>query len=182
MTIKKVIAKRYAIALFAAAKAQNAEDAVLAELKALRSALLSDRKKAKCLTSSILPIKQQQVMWKELLSSNMHALTKNYIELLLSNNRLEILISSIESLDTIINKDNGITALKLTTAVMLDSGRVNEIVNTIKAIVGGKVSVQTKVEPAIQGGLVLQIGAKMLDLSVKGKLDKVKRIIKAVTV
>ena len=69
----------------------------------------------------------------------------------------------------------GITKASIVSATKLSEANKNQIVAEVKAAVGGEIDLDTKVDPTLIGGFILNVGDRQLDTSVAGSLKKLKK-------
>lgn len=183
MTAGNIIAVRYASALYKAASIAKVEKQVLAELRLIHNLISADSKKFKALTSEILPMKQQKALWDKILQSvKLEPITLGFFATILKHNRAHILTSAINNFEKEINKAQGVVAVKVTSAIALSAQHIDALTKSVKSALNSEISMTAQVDHRIQGGLTIEVGTKMLDLSVRARLEQVKQIIKAVTV
>src|SRR5690606_41706702 len=66
----------------------------------------------------------------------------------------------------------------VTAARPLDEAQMNSLRQAINKVVGGKAKIDVKVDAALLGGLVVRVGSRMIDSSIKGKLDRLQVVMK----
>src|SRR3954447_17143628 len=101
----------------------------------------------------------------------------NFLELLAERHRLPATFRIRRSFDELWREEHKVLPVEVTSAVELDSGLVASIESRIKEATGRQVETTQKVDPNIIGGLVLRVGNKVLDASVQGRLERLRRQI-----
>jgi F-type H+-transporting ATPase subunit delta len=101
----------------------------------------------------------------------------NFLELLAERNRLAVTFRIRRTFDGLWREENKLLPVEVTSAVELDEGLVKSIGDRIQERTGRKVELNSKVDPEIIGGLVLRVGNKVLDASVHGRLERLRREI-----
>ena len=102
-------------------------------------------------------------------------LTRNFLLLLVEKGRIAQLREIARELDSLVAADERRLEVELTTAVELSGEEAGEIVAQIERAAGRKVEAARRVDPDLIGGLVLQIGARRVDASVRGRLERLRR-------
>jgi F-type H+-transporting ATPase subunit delta len=163
--------------VFALAVEDNSYDAWAADLDRL-AALLEVPLVQKALTSPAVPISQKlAVIAAE--APGLRAETNNLIRLLLHRERLELLPEIAASYHELLNRARGISVAHVITAVPLDEASRAQLASRLERYVGQKVEMQTSVDPSIIGGVVVRVGDTLLDGSVRGRLEALRRRLAA---
>ena len=98
----------------------------------------------------------------------------NLVLLLLKRGRIEQLPRVAAEFARLDDKRNGLTHATATSAVPLGQAEVSAIANRLEAITGGRVALDTNVDPEILGGIVVRIGDRLIDGSVRGRLERLR--------
>lgn len=176
-----VIADRYATALFALAEGQNALDQVAGDLKSLKAMIRDSADLSRLLDSPALTRAEQGKAVAALAdAAQFHGLTKNFLGLVASHRRLPALPGMIEAYLGALAKKRGEVTAKVTSAVALSQGQHDALVSSLKAACGTDVSVDVGVDPSLLGGMVVKVGSRMVDSSLKTKLQHLKLAMKGV--
>lgn len=101
----------------------------------------------------------------------------NFLELLAERHRLPATFRIRRSFDELWREEHKVLPVEVTSAVELDGGLVASIESRIKEATGRQVETTHKVDPDIIGGLVLRVGNKVLDASVSGRLQRLRKQI-----
>jgi F-type H+-transporting ATPase subunit delta len=126
----------------------------------------------------IIPSKKKEVLHK-LLSNDLHKLTLSLVDLVVKNGRERYLpaIARIFVHNTLIH--DGITESFLTTAVKVDSIVKKQVSDLIADLFKTKVVLKESVDKSIIGGFILKIGDNYIDASVRNKLRKIQKELRA---
>ena len=166
-------ARRYADAVFGLASRDNSHDAWAADLDRL-AALLDVPQAAKALTSPAVPPSQKlAVIDAEVPGLRPH--TRNLLHLLLHRERLELLPGIALAFHDLLNRARGIATAHVTTAVPLDDAARQQLATRLSRYLGQQVELVTTVDPSIMGGVVARVGDLLLDGSVRGRLEALRR-------
>lgn len=173
------VARRYATALFDLADERKALDAVAADLKALKVALKESMDLRRLVASPLLARREQAKAVDALAQrTKAHELTRNFLGLLAQNRRLATLGAAIDGFLTRLAEARGEETAEVTTAKPLSEAQRTAVVTNLKQAIGRAVTVTEIVDPAILGGLIVKVGSRMVDGSLKSKLQRLERAMK----
>ena len=177
--IQASLAGRYAIALFALADERKQLDAVAASLAALKQAL-AESDDFRALTTSPLIGRDQAVRAVAATAAAMKLdpITANFLGVLAKNRRLGRLGDVIRAFNLLAARHRGEINAEIISAHPLDEGQVDAIRTNLRARYGADIAVDLHVDPAILGGLVVKIGSRMIDGSIRTKLNTLAQAMK----
>jgi len=101
----------------------------------------------------------------------------NFLELLAERHRLPVTFRIRRAFDELWREEHKMLPVELTSAVELDEGLVGSIGERIEERTGRRIELTSRVDPDIIGGLVLRVGNKVLDASVHGRLERLRKQI-----
>ncbi|WP_026363028.1 F0F1 ATP synthase subunit delta [Methylopila sp. M107] len=180
-TIVSGMAGRYATALFDLAKEQNSVDAVAGDLDTLSRALAESEDLRRLIKSPVFSAEEQTKAITAVLGKlGVGALTTNFVRLVAGNRRLFAIESMIKGFHALVAADKGVTTAQVTVAEELSPARREELAAALKDITGKTVDFDVKVDPKILGGLIVRLGSRMVDASLKTKLNSIKLAMKEV--
>jgi F-type H+-transporting ATPase subunit delta len=170
-------ARRYADAVFELARAENSYDAWTADLDRLAE-LMQVPAAERALTSPVItPAQKMSVIEAEVPSLTPH--TRNLLQLLLHRDRLGLLPDIAAAFHERLDRERGIVTAHVTTAEPLDPAAQAGLVAKLSTYVGRQIRVETSVDPSIIGGVVARIGDQLIDGSVRGRLESLRRRLAA---
>ena len=178
-----VIAVRYATALFELAESRNALDQVAGDLKSLKAMIGDSADLVRLLHSPALTRAEQGKAVAALAdAAQFQGLTKNFLGLLASHRRLGALPAIIAAYLAALARKRGEVTAQVTAAVPLAQGQLDALVAALKASCGSAaaVAVDVAVDPTLLGGMVIKVGSRMVDSSLKTKLQHLKLAMKGV--
>lgn len=175
------MAQRYAAALLELAEEKRALDAVSADLVAL-GRMIADSGDLQTLISSPLIDRadQARAIGAVAKAAGFGELTQRFVGLVAANRRLFALPAIVKSFQKMLADKRGEVAAEVTAAHALTEAQKAAVSDAIKRVVGGKVSIDMKVDPSLLGGLIVRVGSRMIDGSVKTKLQKLQLAMKGV--
>ena len=170
---------RYAQALFDLAKDQNRLAQVEADLKSLKAALAESRDLRVLLES---PAFNAEAKAKGLAAiadtARFDATTKKFLGLLAANGRGAALASVIAGFEKLAAEARGEVQAQVTTAVPLTAAQARGVAQALRQALGKDPQIETRVDPAILGGLKVRVGSRLFDASLRSKLDSLKFALK----
>ena len=107
-------------------------------------------------------------------------LTANFIRVVASNRRLFVLPTMIDSFRDMVAESRGEVAGDVTSAKKLTAEQRKELKAALKAKIGKDVTLHEIVDPSILGGLIVKVGSRMIDTSIRTKLNSLKTMMKEV--
>lgn len=176
-----VIADRYATALFELADSQKALDAVAGDLKTLKAMIRESADLRRLVDSPVLTRAEMGKAVAALAEAAQFSdLTRNFLGLLAKNRRLFALNGVIAAFLGHLASRRGELAAEVSSAVPLSQSQLDALSSTLKTAFGGDVAVDVTVDPSLLGGLVVKVGSRMVDSSLKTKLQHLKLAMKGV--
>ena len=173
------LAGRYANALFELAQDQKYLDAVSADLASLRKALETSPDLARLVRSPVFSAGDQAKALKAVLEKmGAGALVTKFVLLLAQKRRLFVLTQVITGYERLVAKSRGETEAEVTAARALNDTEITELKSALKAKLGREPRLHTKIDPSLLGGLVVKVGSRMIDTSLRTKLDGLRAAMK----
>ncbi len=173
------LAGRYANAVFELARDQKAVDAVSTDLGSLRRALESSPDLARLVRSPVFSAEDQAKALKAILEKmGAHPLTSKFVLLLAHKRRLFALIQVIAAYEHLVAKSRGETEAEVIAARHLNDDETAELKSVLKAGLGKEPRLHSRIDPTLLGGLIVKIGSRMIDSSLRTKLDSLRAAMK----
>jgi F-type H+-transporting ATPase subunit delta len=173
------LAGRYAVALFELAREQEVLDAVAGDLHNLRDLIAESADLERVIRSPVLSRDEQARALGALGDrAGFHRLTKQFLGLLAHKRRLFALPDVIEAYDAMLAEHRGEVGGEVVSAVPLSAGQIESVQQHLAAAVGQTVKLSTSVDPNLLGGLVVRIGSRMIDASIRTKLHQLELALK----
>lgn len=175
------VAGRYALAVFDLVKEANGIKALEADVTALKGALsVSDDLRA--LIASPVYSREEQAQAMAALGAKMKlsSVLTNTMGLMASNRRLFVLPQLLSALDEMIAEEKGEVTAEVTAAAELSKAQATKLAATLKKSVGKSVKLNIAVDESLIGGLIVKVGSKMIDTSIRSKLASLQNVMKEV--
>src|SRR5436190_5721060 len=170
------IARVYATALFGAAKDKGKLDAIRDQLGQFADALAENRDMQLFFFSPYFSSAEKSEGLGKAIAGAEPELV-NFLELLIEKHRMPVIFRIRRQFDALWAKENKRLGVTVTSAVELDPKVVKRIGAEIEEQTGDTVELQSKVDPDILGGLVLQVGNMVLDTSIRNRLEKLRKSV-----
>jgi F-type H+-transporting ATPase subunit delta len=173
------VSGRYATALFELARDENAIDAVLLDLDKF-DALLGESADLRRLVRSPVFTAETQIraLTAVLEQAGISGISANFLKVLTANRRLFAVSDMIRAFRAMVAKFRGEAAAEVTVAEALSDKNLDALKTALKSVTGKDVTLNVKVDPAIIGGLVVKLGSRMIDSSLRTKLNSIKNAMK----
>lgn len=172
---EQILVTRYGSAIFALAKEKGALGQIQQELVQLQK-LYQESKSLRWLAESpTLSRREQEKGVMEIAKKfGLSDMTRNFLRLLAKNRRLSLFPAIASWFASRMAVNEGEIEAEVITATPLSEKTIRAMEEGLKKALGGKVRLQAKEKPAILGGAMLRVGAKMVDHSTAGKLDRLR--------
>jgi F-type H+-transporting ATPase subunit delta len=170
---------RYAQALFDLAKDQNQLSQVEADLKSLKAAIADSRDLRMLLESPAFAAEDKSKGLAAIANAaGFNATTKKFLGLLAANGRASALSAVIVAFEKLAADARGEVQAQVTTAVPLTAAQAKGVAQALRQALGKDPLIETRVDPAILGGIKVRVGSRLFDASLRSKLDSLKFALK----
>ena len=176
------MAGRYATALFELARDERDLDTVKADLDRFDGLLGESADLARLVRSPVFSAEQQtKALGAVLQRVGIGGLTAKFLQVVATNRRLFAVKAVIRDFRTLLARHKGEVTAEVTLAERPDGRQLAAITEVLRAVTGKDVQVDVKIDPAIIGGLVVKVGSRMVDSSLRTKLKSIKHAMKEVS-
>ena len=173
------MAGRYATALFELAREQNAIDPVKVDLDRFEALVTEVADLARLLRSPVFSAEEQTRALSGVLDRvGIDGLAANVLKLLGTNRRLFAALDMARAYRALVAKHKGEVTAEVTLAEQPSEAHLAAIKDALAAVTKKDVQMKVKVEPSIIGGLVVKLGSRMVDSSLRIKLNAIKVAMK----
>jgi F-type H+-transporting ATPase subunit delta len=180
------LATRYARALFDLADSKHQLDAVAADLTAIAKMTDESADLQRLMNSPVISrAAQGKAIAAVLQAAGIGEITRKFVGLVAQNRRLFAVPAMIKAFQKILAKRRGEMTAEVTAARPLSAEQQAAVSEAIRRAAksmgaGSKVSIDVKVDPSLLGGLIVKVGSRMIDSSLKSKLQKLQLAMKGV--
>lgn len=180
-SISTGIASRYALAVFELSREGNALASLESDVDALDAAM-KDSADLRDLIASPIYSRDDQALAIAAIAAKMglSATVTNLLGLMAAKRRLFVLPQLVAVLRTMIATEKGEVTAEVTSAKALTKAQADKLAKTLSAQAGKDVQIKASVDETLIGGLVVKIGSKMIDTSIRAKLTALQNMMKEV--
>jgi F-type H+-transporting ATPase subunit delta len=173
------VAKRYASALFDLALDTSSLEVVEADLTAFRDMLKDSSDLKRLVVSPIFSAEDQEKAIGAIADkAGIEGLVGNFVRLLARNRRMFVLPGAIAGFMDMLADHRGEVTAEVISARKLSDEHLAELQKSLKASLGKDPAIEATVDPSILGGLIVKIGSRMIDTSIKTKLNSITTRLK----
>jgi F-type H+-transporting ATPase subunit delta len=173
------MAGRYATALFELSLESKAVDQVKADLSAFAALVSSSADLTRLVRSPVFSAEDQEKALRAILDkAGIKGIAANFLRVVAGNRRLFAVTDMIRGFNALVAKHKGEVTAEVTVAETLSDARMNDIKDALKAITAKDVTIDVTVDPSIIGGLKVKLGSRMVDASLRTKLNSIKFAMK----
>jgi F-type H+-transporting ATPase subunit delta len=173
------VSGRYATALFELARDEKSVDAVKADLDKFAAMLAESDDLKRLVRSPVFAAEAQSKALAAVLDkAGISGVSAKFLQVLTANRRLFAVSDVIGAFNALVAKFKGEASADVTVAEALSDKNLDALKVALKSVTGKDVTLNVKVDPSIIGGLVLKLGSRMVDSSLRTKLNSIKNAMK----
>lgn len=173
------VAGRYALALFELARDENRIDEVARDLESFSGLIAESPDLARLIRSPVFSAGEQGGAVTAILAkAGIGGLAANLIKLVAQKRRLFVLPDMIRGYRALVAAHKGIVPAEVRLAEEPSAKILDDIRSALRDMAGKDVDVAVKIDPSLIGGLIVKIGSRMVDASLKTKLNSIRLAMK----
>jgi F-type H+-transporting ATPase subunit delta len=174
------MAGRYAGALFELALEEKAVDSVKKDLEAFDALIGDSADLNRLVRSPVFGVDDQLKAVSAILEkAGIKGIAANFIRVVITNRRLFALRNIISGYRALVAKHKGEISAQVTVAEKLSDANLEALKSALTSVTGGKgMDLDVKIDPTIIGGLIVKVGSRMVDSSLRTKLNSIKFAMK----
>lgn len=173
------LAERYAGALYDLANERRELDQVADDLRSVRTMLSESSDFQRVVRSPLVGRDEQaKAVMAVLERAGASPLTRNFVGLITRNRRLFALDGMASAFLRILAERRGEVTAEVSAAQPLSDEQTRALQDSLRQVVGGRVSVNLTVDPSLLGGLIVKIGSRLFDSSIRTKLQRLQIALK----
>jgi F-type H+-transporting ATPase subunit delta len=174
------MAGRYAGALFELALDNKAIDAVKKDLDQFDALISGSADLNRLIRSPAFDADEQLKALSAILAkAGIAGLAANFLRVITTNRRLFAVRDMIRAYRALVARHKGEVTAQVTVAEKLNDNNLDALKSALKSVTGGKdIDLDVKIDPAIIGGLIVKVGSRMVDSSLRTKLNSIKLAMK----
>jgi F-type H+-transporting ATPase subunit delta len=175
------MAGRYAVALFELAKDQRQLEQVERDLASFQAMLDGSADLRRLVLSPVITaVDQAKGLAAVLQMAGISGLTANFVMLIARNRRLFAASDMMKAFRALVARERGEVSADVASAHALTPEQLQLLSDTLRTSIGKNVRIDTRVDPGLLGGLVVKIGSRMIDSSLRTKLNNLKVVMKGI--
>jgi F-type H+-transporting ATPase subunit delta len=173
------VSGRYATALFELARDEKSIDAVKADLDRFDAMLADSADLTRLVRSPVFSAEMQSRALAAVLDkAGISGIAANFLKVLTANRRLFAVRDVNHAFRAMVARFKGEAIADVTVAENLSDKHLGALKTALKSVTGKDVALNVNVDPSIIGGLVVKLGSRMVDSSLRTKLNSIKHAMK----
>jgi F-type H+-transporting ATPase subunit delta len=173
------MAGRYASAVFDLAREANAIDAVKADLDRFDALVAASADLARLVRSPVFSADEQLRGLSAVLDrAGIAGLAARFLKLVTTNRRLFAVRDMVRGYRELAAQHKGEATAEVTVAEQIKDDHAAALREALKAVSGKDIALEVKIDPALIGGLVVKLGSRMVDSSLRTKLNAIRHAMK----
>ena len=168
------VARRYARALFEAARNANAIDQVEEDLKAMDQLLAATPTLARVLRAPTIAGARKSVLVDTAFTTRVSPLTLKFLHLVVARRRESVLAVMYDEYQRLANLHRGVLPVHVTSAVALTDGERDALSASLAKQTGKRIQLEASIDADLMGGMMLRMGDTVVDGSVRTRLAQLR--------
>jgi F-type H+-transporting ATPase subunit delta len=175
------LAGRYAIALYELAEQDGSLDRIAEDLQSLKGMIAESEDLRRLVRSPVIGWEEQHRALDAILDkAGAQDLTRKFVGMVAQSRRLFALADMCEAFLAERARRRGEVTARVTTATALSDAQSKALGDQLKKALGSTVTIDATVDPSLLGGMIVQVGSRMVDTSLRTKLNKLQLAMKGV--
>ena len=176
------IVERYTRSIFELAGETGTEDSLFQELSAVRNAMSGRPELLRLLQNPLITRTEKRSLIEGILGSKAHSLSGQFLNLLVDKNRIDLYPYIVDRLRKVLNERQGVEEATLVTAHELHPSIVQLLQKALERSIKKKVIIRTETEPELLGGIQIHMGNRLIDGSIRTKLNDLETQLRTMKV
>jgi len=176
---QRTVARRYATALYEEADASGVLGTVDDDVRMLRDSLSSTDELSRFFKSPVIPAEKKDAVVQSLLGDRVHALLVRFLRLLIRKDRETMTTAILDAYQSLRDEQRGIVDAHVTTARPLSDDDRDAVVEALEAQTDQTIRLHVEEDADLIGGIVIRIGDRVFDGSVRNKLSSLHDRLRA---
>ncbi|MGL4880138.1 MAG: ATP synthase F1 subunit delta [Waterburya sp.] len=172
--ISSEVGEPYAQALMSLAQQQNSTNQFGDTFRSLNSLFADSREFKDFILNPVIKSEDKKAVLKQVMGNDANPYLVNFMMLLVDKRRIVFLESIMEQYLNLLRKLNQTVLAEVTSATELNDEQKNNVVEKVKTIAEARdVELKTSVDPELIGGVIIKVGSKVIDASLRGQLRRI---------
>jgi F-type H+-transporting ATPase subunit delta len=173
------VSGRYATALFELARDEKSIDAIKADLDKFEAMMNDSADLSRLVRSPVFTAEMQSKALSAVLDkAGIGGISAKFLRVLTANRRLFAVREVIKAFRALVARFKGEATADIIVAEKLSDKNLDALKAALKAVSGKDVDLNVNVDPTIIGGLIVKLGSRMIDSSLRTKLNSIKNAMK----
>jgi len=168
--ISSEVAKRYAVGLFELAQEKNMLEQIASEIRAIGEVCKKDRTLLNFLAAPQIRDQEKEEIVHKIFEKKVSKPVGVFLDLIIRKRRSAFLIEICEAFDDLVLEQQGFIKTRVVTAIQLTDEESRKLQDKLEKKTGKKILMTRKVRPEIMGGMIVQLGDKVLDKSIRHEM------------
>ncbi len=179
--LKGTVGTRYAEALFKIAEREDLVDTIEQELKEVDTVIQSSQDLRKILYHPQISAEEKKGLLITLLEDKVSTVTMDFLKLLVEKQRDQYFSNIVRYYVELANNARKVNQAQISSVVELEAAEKKQLENLLSKITGKKIKTSYIVDPSLIGGVVVHIGDRVIDGSIRTRLDTLKKHLKQIS-
>lgn len=169
-----IISKRYGRAMFALAKSENKVEEYLEQLRVIMNITKENPGLLEIFDHPKVTLTEKITLIDDLFKDGFDKEVRDFLKLLVTKDRISSLIMMIQDYEELYYEYKNIVLVRVTSAEALGEEEISTLLLKLEELFEKKVIIDQRIDPSIIGGLLIAAQDKVIDATVKGRLEKVR--------
>jgi len=170
----KTKAAAYAGALLELARSEEELESIDTDLRVIADTISEHLDLKDALADNQVDISQKIGIARELFKGKVSELALSFLQLIVGLGQVDAVRSMVEELTRLIQVEERKVIAEVTTAIALDDAMITKLTNQLSKLTGKEVKIRPRLDESILGGILVRIDGKLLDGSVRSRLEEMK--------
>ncbi len=171
------LSREYGEGLYLLCVEENLAPQALEELTVLRSLFQENPDFCRLVSNHALSKQERVTILDQALRSQVHPYVLNFLKILCERGIFGEFSSCVEAYRTFYNRDNRVVEAVATTSVPLSGEQRSQLLEKLRAMTGKQIQLTEKVDPAVMGGVLLEMEGKRYDNTLKHRLGQMRQVL-----
>jgi F-type H+-transporting ATPase subunit delta len=180
--IESRVARKYASALFFSSKRIQQVESIFADMEAISDLLRKLPHLKSFLESPQILEKEKEELFAASFKGRISEALYSFLLLVLTKHRIPYLLPMAEEFKRLVKEDQGIVSARLISARLMEASQNEQIKTELEKSSGKKVELETQVDPDLIGGMIIILGDRIIDRSIRYQLNQLKEQMSSIRV
>ncbi|MEI8388592.1 MAG: ATP synthase F1 subunit delta [bacterium] len=170
-----IIADRYALAFMELAEKHDLFDKFNSDLALIKETINANKDLKDFLEHPLIQLNDKKDVIDRIFRESVSIYTLNLVKLLIDKNRTHIIALLTDHYKLLLNKKRNISTAQIITAVEIDEDTKNRVKEKLERVFSQTIEIETIIDKEIIAGMIVKVGDKIIDGSIKTKFENMKK-------